>query len=68
MDGLEAKHPLPILASSLGASQAFGEFRYVEVVLVVLCIPGYLRELKEQWGHGKEERSSCLPGFTGISS
>lgn len=68
MEELEVKHPLPSLAFSLGASQPFGEFRYMELILVALCIPGHLRELREQSGHGKKERSSCFSGFTGISS
>lgn len=40
----------------------------MELILVALSIPGYLREHEELSGHGKKERSSCLSGFTGISS
>ena len=40
----------------------------MELILVALCIPGHLRECKEQSGNGKKGRSSCLSGFTGISS
>lgn len=40
----------------------------MELISVALDIPEYLREHEELSGHGKKEQSSCLSGFTEISS